>query len=192
MKAYLVTSKANHGSSFRLVKHAVDEASSGKKVLFVTIEMDVAHTTERIHGYVIGTQINSENLNITVRQAKALDFMEPDEKFDVVVVDSPYLLFREEPTPILPYEKLFGVVGDALLIMNTQVKRNAFENGYLQVYSFDKFPKWVVSATYIENVESLYVETTIDVLTGAKTDVATVYVIKKAPMMKISYLTKAV
>ena len=94
MKAYLVTSKANHGSSFRLIKHAVDEASTGKMVLFVTTEMNVHHITERLHGYISGTQINPETLNITVRQAKDLNFMEVGEVFDVVVIDSPYLLFR--------------------------------------------------------------------------------------------------
>lgn len=189
MKAYLVTSKTNCGSTFRLIKHAVDEASTGKKVLFVTMEMYVHHITERLYGYVNGTQTDPETLSITVRQAEALDFMESEEIFDVVVIDSPYLLFRWEPTSILPYEKLFGVIGDALLIMNAHVKRDGYERGCVQIAGFTHLPKWVVSATYLEKVESSYVETTLDLVTGTKADVASVFVIKKAPMIEIPYLS---
>lgn len=192
MKAYLVASKTNQGSTFRLIKHAVDVASIGNKVLFVTTELSVHHITERLHGYINGTQTNTEALDITVRQAKTLDFIEAGEEFDVVVIDSPYLLFRGESSPIIPYEKLFDVIEDALLIMNAQVTRTGYEHGCVQVASFIKLPKWVVSATYLEKIGAMYVETTIDLITGTKADIASVFVIKKAPMMEIPYLTKAV
>ena len=154
-KAYLVISKTNQGASFRLIKEAVDEASEGKKVLFITTELNVYHITERIHGYVNGIEINSEILDITVRQAKDLNFMESDEKFDVVIIDSPYLLFQWEPMvyPYPPYEKIFDIIGEALLIMNVQVSRNNYENGCFQVLGFHLFPKWVIRATYLEKID---------------------------------------
>ena len=76
--------------------------------------------------------------------------------------------------------------------MNAQVTRTGYERGCVQVASFTHLPKWIVSATYIEKIESSYVETTLDLVTGTKADVASVFVIKKAPMMDIPYLTKAV
>lgn len=193
-KAYLVISKTNQGASFRLIKDAVDEASEGKKVLFITTELNVCHITERIYGYVNGTEINSEILDITVRQAKDLNFMESDEKFDVVIIDSPYLLFQWEPMvyPYPPYEKIFDIIGEALLIMNVQVSRNNYENGCFQVLGFHLFPKWVIRATYLEKIDMVYVETSIDLLTCTKNDDASVFILKKAPMTEIPYLTKIV
>lgn len=45
MKAIVVASQPNQGSTFRLIKYAVDMASEGKQVLFVTTELEVALIT---------------------------------------------------------------------------------------------------------------------------------------------------
>lgn len=102
--------------------------------------------------------------------------------------------FQWEPMvyPYPPYEKIFDIIGEALLIMNVQVSRNNYENGCFQVLGFHQFPKWVIRATYLEKIDIAYVETSIDLLTCTKNDVASVFILKKASMMEIPYLTKIV
>lgn len=102
--------------------------------------------------------------------------------------------FQWEPMvyPYPPYEKIFDIIGEALLIMNVQVSRNNYENGCFQVLGFHQFPKWVIRATYLEKIDMVYVETSIDLLTCTKNDDASVFILKKASMMEIPYLTKIV
>lgn len=194
MKAVVITSHPNQGSTFRLIKYTVDFALEGKKVLFVSTEIDTPNITDRIHGYIHGTQHDSENLNITVRQVKlhSMDFLEPHDNFDVIVIDSHYLLFNAEDL-MSQYDKLSNIIGDALLVINMQVTRHGYNNGCIELSRLGKFPEWVESATYIERVDGAFVETKIDVHTGTKIDVVSVYTLKMSPIVqKIPYLSKYV
>lgn len=188
MKAIVVASQPNQGSTFRLIKYAVDMASEGKQVLFVTTELEVALITERMHGYISGTNKGSEDLRIVVRKTKinSMDFIKPYDKFDVIVIDSHYLMFNDTDLTE-QYNKLSNIIGDSLLIINMLVTRNPYNNGCVQISRLKHFPKWIDSATYIEKVDGAFVETKIDLHTKTKAEVLSVYKLK---MKEIPYLSK--
>lgn len=185
MKAKIVIAKTNNGSTFWLVKQAIEQASFGKKVLFVTTEMTVLKICGRMYGCSSRSH-NIDKMNITIRYANDLNFVENGEIFDVVVIDSPILLFQKEQTFSISFEKLDKVIGDAFLITNLQATRNGFENGRVQVFTFDVFPECVKAASYLEKVNGVFVETSIDLKTFTKRDVVNVFKISNNTDVSLS------
>ena len=191
MEAKIVIAKTSNGSTLWLVKQAIEQASIGKKVLFVTTEMTVRTICGRLYSCMCEShnieQMNIDQMNITIRKANNLNFVEPGEYFDVVVIDSPNILFYKEQTFSIPFEKLDEVIGDALLITNLQATRNGFENGRVQVSGCNVFPECVKSATYLEKVDENFVETSIDLKTFTKRDVVNIFKIGKKTDVSLPY-----
>ena len=187
MKAQVFFSGSNQGTTFRLIKQAVDIAAEGKSVLFVNTEMSEYAIMRRIFGYYTENYDITTKINIDIRDCRCVEDLRYEKPYDVVVIDSPIMLLKSRPITFESYEDMFNMFGDSLIITNIRTGRNVYDNGRVTVNG-NVFPKWITNAIFVEKVEDLYISTDIDLNTCTKTNISSVLTFKKSRFMEISYL----